>query len=327
MFVLCAGLGALLLLASCGDDSPELSDTEIADRDSIISYLSRNNLLDSTSEFGAGIFYQVLGTSNGESIGSGDVLSIYYTASVLDGGVFDSHQASNGDAKMLKYNTNAVFPLGLDEVLSVMKVGDSTLFYLPSSKAFAGVEGLSVPSNSIISILIKLESKTSESELLIEQQAAIEQMIVDNNLNDTIVHPVDTFSVLTEGIYRKRTVAGDSIFPSSGDTVSITYSAYKLVNYPNGSAFQQVNEPYTFVIGSSSIFSGLDAVVGQMEFGERIVAAFTSSNAYSGSAFVLPTDGFEVLIEEKVIPAYVSRVQPYEALVFEVQLSQYNTAQ
>ncbi|WP_162555698.1 FKBP-type peptidyl-prolyl cis-trans isomerase [Reichenbachiella versicolor] len=308
-------------MSSCSEDDLSTSQLDIANRDSIISYLERNNLLDLTTQDRSGIFYQNLVTSGGESYSAGDVLEIYYQASVLEGRTFDSHSPSNGDPIKVLFNSRAVFPLGIDVALSLMRVGDSTIFYIPAAQAFFGESNLSVSDSSIITLSIKVVSKQTETEILALQKSQIETMITDNDLNNTVAFPVDPFNEFKTGIYYKRTTVGvQNERANDRDSVSLSFSAYKLENFPRGGAFQTVNQ-FIYQHNTGVLFSGLEASIRQMEFGERATFIYTSSNSYGGSVFALPTADLAVLVEEKVIPEYATRISPYEVLVFNVELS------
>lgn len=328
--VLCVGLSIVTMLAiGCKDEpvaEPEI-DYAVANRDSILSYLEANNLLDSTEEHSSGIFYQVINSSTDVQVNSGDVVSIFYEANALGEQLFARVGRAQGDDSVkLQYGTNSVFPVGLETGLGLMRRGETFLFYIPAALAYGDMEDLStiIPPHSVIVLRVEIVNVQSTTQILEEQMMAIDTLISREKLDSLPAHPVDSFFVTSDSLYYKRTALGTpGTYPNSGQTVGIRYQAFKLSAYPDGTAFDAVSGSavFDFIYGQNQVFQGLDLGIGLMERTEQATLIIPSHLAYGASAFVIaPPDRLDYLVDQNVIPQYAARVSPYEVLVFEVEL-------
>ena len=97
--------------------------------------------------------------TSGETLKKGNYVAIRYTGYYFtkDGKkkIFDSSM-KNGSASLVQYGVNK-FIKGLDEALSLMKVGDSATFVVPPSLGYGAKENQLVPGNSTLGFDIYVE--------------------------------------------------------------------------------------------------------------------------------------------------------------------------
>ena len=127
------------------------------DEELIQSFISRMNwemIEDST-----GFWYHIVETGNGENVKNGDVVSIEYSESLLDGTLCNSTIGKQPRTFRLGYNE---ITRGMDEGIAQMHVGDSARFIFPPNLAY-GLAGdnISVPPRSVVVCKVKLISKSN----------------------------------------------------------------------------------------------------------------------------------------------------------------------
>jgi len=300
----------VILLSGCGSDD---SDVSSLDKDTIEQYLSDNNLAFSTTSEGA-YQYEIIGNPTGNN--SGDVFSIYYTLSDLETGVvIDSYLVGDGDPIKLKRSASAIFPQGLDYGLAGIREGETYGIILTQSLGYRDFNTNTVPLGTLLHFEVEVITRETEANIASDEDTQINSYITTNNLNNTTLNPIDAVVALANGIYYKRTGAGNGTTMAVGDSITIDYSGTLLDNtsFDNLSGFK-----YKF--GSGNVIDGLDVGVKEMEQGEDAKLFIPSAQAYSGSVRVIPEATIDELVTQFVVPDYVARVKPYEVLVFDVTL-------
>lgn len=319
-FQFLAALVAVLCLSYCSDDSESPTDQDVEDQATIEAYLAENDTLAVAHE--SGIYYSILDTVPTGAEASGNILSIFYTAKVLDGSPYDINSRADGDDSVkLKQGVNAVFPVGLDIGLGLMREGETFRFYIPSSLAYGDYSfSTLIPENAIIEIEVELAAVQNEGDILIEELATIDEYIINENLNDTIAHPKDSVEYLVaEQIYYKRISEGtenDTLRRNDISTISYigtTLSGEEFDRRPNAA-------PLTYVFGINQIILGLDDGVSAMERGETALIIIPSHKAYGESVFVVPSFRTQDFVDLEIIPQYAAKVAPYEITIYETSL-------
>ncbi|MCV9386087.1 FKBP-type peptidyl-prolyl cis-trans isomerase [Reichenbachiella ulvae] len=320
-------LSMAIAIGSCSDDGGKVvTDQAAADEEAILTYLEENDLLDVTERDDSGIYYQITNVNeSGATPGSGEVLSIYYRANALGQQAFDAweNDGSNEPLK-LQFNTNSVYPIGLDQSLALMREKEAAIFYIPSALAFGELEDLSsiIPANSVLVVELELDSIQTEAQVHEEQLAIMDSYVTINQLNDTINYPLDSVDILDSDVYYKKLVAGiadDTLV--NGDTAAITYLFYALSSYPGGSPIAgSSNEVLSFMFNTGTVISGIDDGIDQMEIEEKALLIVPSNRAYGASAFVIPRNRKAYLEENDIIPEYAIQVSPYQILAMEIEL-------
>lgn len=119
--------------------------------DEINQYVLRHNWNMKTS--GTGMRYMIYQSSNGDSVRTGDWVTVNYTISLLDGTLcYSSDEDGSKEFKAEGDNVES----GLHEAVLLMKVGEKGKFILPSYRAH-GIRGDESRIPPMASILIDLE--------------------------------------------------------------------------------------------------------------------------------------------------------------------------
>ena len=311
---------SLLVLINCGgNDEPVLSQEDL-DKELIIDYFTNNNL-DTTNTISS-IYYEIIQSNPTGKVQQvdGKILSIYYKSKVLEGA--DIEDISNDGANkpvMLKQGVGAIYPIGLDIALALMKEGEIFKFFIPSKLAYGELSFDSViPENAIIEIEIELVEIQNEETLLITELKTIEDYVISNALNDTINNPLDSVDILITGESYKKLIAGDKDnIPLQSQLITINYTG----KFLNGNLFDaSAGNSFSFVFGTGEIISGLENGIAQMERGERALIIIPSAQGYKESVMYIPSFLGLEFEKERIIPMYSVKVPPYQVLVFDVTL-------
>lgn len=316
-----AGVLAVFGMAQCSDssDSATVNQDEL-DRVIIEEYIAANDTNAVAHE--SGIYYSISDTVPTGSPASGSILSIYYTAKILGGSDYDINTRTGGDDSVkLKQGVGAIYPVGLDTGLGLMRVGETFKFYIPSSQAYGDYSFSSlIPENAVLEIEVELVAIHTEAEVLAEQLSTINTYIVDQNLNDTIANPTDSIEYLVaEQIYYKRMSVGtpdDTLRTNDIATISYIGTTLDATEFDRRSSAA----PLTYTFGINAIITGLDEGVSAMERGETALIILPSHKAYGESAFVIPSYRKQDFVDLEIIPQYAAKVAPYEILLFETSL-------
>lgn len=312
----------IITLFSCKDSNNPADDLSGMQQTEIETFLTDNSL--EATRHDDGFYYIVTNeVPDGQTQGAaGPVLSVYYTMSVLSGQEISFVNTGNGDPLRLKQGANAVVPVGLDTGLGLMREGETYRFILPSALAFGDLEfSTLIPANSIIDIEVELVSIESEDDILIQEIDTIDAYIISNDLDNLTINPVDSVEILSSELRYKRTTMGtDSLAPSGGDLVTITYTG----TFLNDNQFDATNgnDVFEFPLGAGEVILGLDEGVAEMGNGESAMLIMPSALAYGESVRVFPDFLINDMIERAVVPDYVARVEPYQVLIFNVTLAQ-----
>lgn len=302
-------LFTVMLACSKKDVGPKTNP----DVEFIEEYIATNTL--TTTSPSSGVYkYSIVENATGNS--SGDVFSIYYTLTDLrSGSQIDSHQAGDGDPIKLQNNANAIFPLGLESGIDGIKEGETYGIILTGKVGYEDYPTSAIPEDAILLFEVEVVTRETEADIATEQDTEINDYITDNDLNNTMTNPVDEVQSIANGIYYKRTVAGNGVSPATGDSITIDYTA----RYLDESSVDGLSN-FKYKFNSGAVISGLDAGMVGMEQGESRTIFIPAAQAYGSSAVVIPPAAYDHMIELSVVPAYSSKVLPYEVLIFDVTL-------
>ena len=321
-------LGAILAsfyLLGCSVDNDFLDADELADaEDDILQTFFIDNDISASLDT-SGIYY-VVDTANsaGESA-LGQVVSIYYTAWILNGSLFDEHTEDDGDAVIMEQGANAIWPIGLDDGLALMREGETFTFYLPSAKAYSFFQfSTLIPSNSIVVFQVTVDEVQSIVERLTEETNIINTYVADSALNDLDLHPTDSVERLNSGVWYKTLVRGSgSVNPQNNDLVSVQYIGTYL---EDGTIFDQTTGSSTFdyPFNNNLVIPGFDAGIGNMVVGERAMVIMPSNVAYASSVRCIPAYFKSEFVAAGIIPGYSLLIDPFDILIFEIELESIN---
>lgn len=312
-----------ILLSACGggNDPVPIVDQDGIDKALIEEYLSENTITATEDESGI-FYYPVVENPTGDlQQVNGSILSIYYSAKVLNGQVIDEILLSqNEEPYKLKQGVNSIVPVGLDIGLAYMKEGETYTFLIPSKLAYGELTfSTLIPANSVIEIEVELVSIENEQDQQDYETTLMDAYVADKELNDSIKNPLNKVEILTSGIYYKRISKGnEDQVAFKGELISTTYTA----SFLDDMVFDRItgNDTFDFNFDTNIVMDGLDLGIAEMEKGERAILIIPSAHAYQQSVGVVPSYLSDELVELRVIPEYASKVMPYKVLVFDITL-------
>ena len=306
-------VGALIVvLLACGkDDAPAITDVDTT----ITAWLDSSNV--SAIRDDSGIYYYSLDPRpTATAVTPESVVSIYYTLWSLDSTVIASHQPSDGDSLQMKHGVSAIYPVGLDIGLSFMREGETYRFIIPPSLGYSGLTSGAIDPDLIAMLDVQVVSVVAEGTIFTQELADIDDYILSRNLNDTIANPIDSVELFTSGVAYKRVRIGMGPAPLNGDTIIVDYAGRFLDDTPFGGDMD-----FEFAFGSNfprPLIPGFEFGISLMQPNERALFLIPSSQAYRESAGVVPTYIINDLIEDAIIPDYVSSIPPYRTLIFDI---------
>lgn len=301
-----------ILLSSCGNDTVVLTTAD----EEIQAWLDTMNI--TATRDNSGIYYYADSLNpSGVQATSGSVAAIYYTLKDPAGNIIAQHQRANGDSIICKVGASAIYPLGADFGISLMRVGEIYTFILPPDQAYQDLTSGAINPDLIAHLEITLAAVHNETDLFTQELVDIDNYITVNNLNDTIANPLDSVVLFpASGISYKRRSAGAGPAPLNGDTIIVDYSG----RFIDDSAFGS-DSGFEWIYGSGSpraLLAGFEFGVSLMQTGERALVMIPSSQGYRESALVIPNFIGADLVEDAIIPDYVTSIPPYRTLLFEI---------
>ena len=318
---LLAAIIPIAILSSCGlDDNDFVDSDELARQDdaTISDFLNANNIT-AEKDDATGIYYtRDVENASGASA-DGKIVGIYFTASVINGSVYDEYTEEDGESLLMKQGSNAIVPVGLDFGLSLMREGETFTFYIPSQRAYGGFSFSTIlPPNAVILIEVTLDRVLGEVDVLDLESDQIDEYIDENNLNDLDENPLEEVETLATGVRFKLLAEGaGTTTPQLNQTVSVFYKG----TFLNGEIFDQANtNAFSFQYNSQSVISGFFEGVGRLNEGDRALVIIPSNSAYGESVRVIPDFLANDLVINGIIPGYAGSIDPYTVLLFEIEM-------
>ncbi len=304
-----------ILAFSCSKDNGTVAATDV---DAIItSWLDVMNITTALRDANGIYYYPQIENPSGAPVADRAIVAIYYALFNLQtGNVIDSYQRLNGDPLIFRQGVSAVYPIGLDAVITNMRVGETYNFILPPAMAFKNLTSGAINPDVIAHLQIQVVGISNENDLFTQELTDIDNYILAENLNDTVVNPLDLVDLFTSGVAYKRIVAGVGTVPANGDTINLSYIGTFLDKSIFGS-----KKGFVFNFGSNVArlqIPGFEFGISRMQEGERALIIVPSSQAYKESALIIPSFIADDLVKDAVVPDYVLSVPPYRTLVFDV---------
>lgn len=269
-------------------------------------------------------YYPITLNPGGKSQSEGNILSVFYTLSLLDGDTIIRHDSARGKPLVLKQGENAIYPFGFEQALDLLKEGEEWGFIFPSALAYGELSfsGL-IPPNAVLVASVRLDKIQNENDILDEQLKTIQKYVDDKNLRDTVSYPLNQPKFLPQGlnmVYKRLRAGVPGTKPSPGDTVHITYEIKNLAG--EQLAVRGAAEAFQLIVDNGDVIPGLNIGVKQMEKGERALLILPAAVAYRYSTAVIPDfdDIRKLLADKDIIPPYATGVRPYEVLLVDLQM-------
>jgi FKBP-type peptidyl-prolyl cis-trans isomerase FkpA len=283
----------LLTFSSCNKEDSRIEEEKVK----LQEYLDANgyNNIEPTS---SGLYHVVISEGEGVSPERTDYVNINFTASLVDGTVFETSDRALAVARDIlredKLYGPSRFPLetlgivGLREGLMLMKEGGRSKLIIPSNLGFGSIDYGTIPPYSTLIYEVELLDVISDPEE--HEQALLDQYVADKGI---VAEPTES------GLYYIENQAGTGDLPENNSVIKIHYKGSLL----DGREFDKSGStPISFALNSPNIIPGLIEGVKKMREGGKatIIIPWDIGYGAQGSS-------------EGIIP-------PYSTLVFDVEL-------
>lgn len=280
LFILLLLASGSLLTSSCKKDDV-MTDYTAADDAAIKKYLADKSITTAQKQASGLYFVPVVTNASAALPKPGEVVSVLYTGTLLDGTVFYSTTKNDNTPVSFVLSPGQVIP-GFAEGVSLMHKGDKAVFLIPSGLAF-GAAGSppTVPANTVVRFEVELVD--------INPSFAVP----DDNLIKKYLDKdkITTAQKQASGLYFVPTLSNPSGTPAkAGTTASVLYTGKLLDGTVFDASSQHGNTPLSFVVGANprQLIAGFDEGVSLMRKGEKATLLIPSALAY-GSAGAPPS--------------------------------------
>jgi FKBP-type peptidyl-prolyl cis-trans isomerase len=274
LFLLLAAVG--LLTTACSKDEAPIDYGPVDD--AIITKYLASKAITTAQKQPSGLYFVPTTTNATAKLATvGTNVSIRYTATLLDGTVFD--------ATSLRNNTPVSFVLGksnvlygLQEGVSLMHLGDKATLLIPSGLAYGasgttGQNGTVVPPNTVVRF---------DVEVVDFNFAATDDAIITQYLTSAAI---TTAQKQASGLYYVPVTANPTgIQATAGKTISVLYTGRLMDGTVFDASSSNNNKPFDFILGSGSVIKGWDEGIALMRKGEKAILLIPSALAYGPSS-------------------------------------------
>lgn len=202
-----------------------------------------------TIDLGEGLKVIKLNTTNGEKVRDGGIVSIHYSAFLMDGTMFDS-SIPREKSLDLPIGEKAIFP-GLEMGLSSLKVGEKAKIIIPSKLGFGERQAGNIPPNS--DLIFDVE--------VIGYKEKVTPKAYDVKGKDTLT--------TASGLKYIVVAPGSGAKAEPFKTVKVNYTGY----FEDGKMFDSsfnAGAPFSFELGKGGVIRGWDEGVALMKVGEKM---------------------------------------------------------
>ena len=265
---------ASLFATSCHKDDTT-PDYAAQDDAAIQKYVAANNITTAQKQTSGLYFVPITTNANAPKPAVGQVVSVRYTGTLLDGTVFyASSQYNNTPTSFVLANGQVI--AGFAEGVALMHKGEKAVLLIPSPLAF-GTSGSAptIPANTPIRFEVEL--------LDINPTFAVPD---DNLLQGYLAtNKITTAQKQASGLYFVPTTTNPSGTPAAGKTVSVLYTGKLLDGTVFDASSQHGNVPLNFLVGATpkQVIAGFDEGVSLMRKGEKATLLIPSALAYGAT--------------------------------------------
>lgn len=259
-----------LLTSSCKKDDV-VTDYSAADDATIQKYLADKSITNAQKQTSGLYFVPVTTNTSAAQPQAGEVVSVLYTGTLLDGTVIYSTSKNDNTPVSFALLPNQVIP-GFGEGVSLMHKGDKAVFLIPSGLAFGSSgSGSSVPANTVVRYEVELVD--INPNFAVPDDNVFKKYLTKNNIT--------TAQKQASGLYFIPTVTNAAGTPAkNGTTASVLYTGKFLDGTVFDASSQHGNTPLSFVVGSQDLISGFSEGVSLMRKGEKATLLIPSGLAY-----------------------------------------------
>ncbi len=296
LFILITGVA----FPSCNkfnDDAAQQREKKLLER-----YLLENNItIPPTS---SGLYHVIIDPGAGTTPGLDDFLIIEYTATLINGTVFDTSNEALAIAKNVhnpdalygpfKFQLKEIVLKGLKEGLSLMRKGEKARLIIPSKLAYGSKSFGIIPPYS--TLIYEVELLDIISNPVAHEESLLAQYLIDNSI---------TVPPTSSGLYYIENQAGTANIVETGMRVVLHYHAKLLDGRVFDSTIGRI--PYEFVVDQSNVIAGLNEAVKLMKAGRgKATLIIPSKIAYgaTGSPNRKVPPYTTIILEIELIEAY-----------------------
>ncbi len=272
-------LAAGLLTTACKKDAAPI-DYAAVDDATITKYLADNAI--TAQKQPSGLYFVPIKTNaTAPQATVNNAAAIRYTGKLLDGTVFyASSQYGNRTTDFVV--GHGVYIQGLEEGTSLMHLGDSAVFLVPSTLAYGGGSNAAIPANSVLRLTVKVVD-------VAPTLAAIDDKLIQNYL---AANKITTAQKQSSGLYFvPATTNPTAVASATGTTASVLYTGKLLDGTVFDASSLHGNTPFSFVVGAGKTILGFDQGISLMHKGDKATLLIPSGLAYgeqSGGASIPP---------------------------------------
>ena len=275
-------LAAGLLTTACKkDETTAVPNFTAADDATITKYLASSSL-PAAQKQNSGLYYVPLVTNaNALRAGGGDSVAVLYTGKLLNGTVFDASSMHKNAPIVFKLGADNIIP-GFAEGVSLMHLGDSAAFIIPSGLAYGPNSSSAIPANSILRFDAKLIKIVTEDQV-------IQNYLKLNSITNAQKQP--------SGLYFVPGVTNASAALAAGKTASVLYTGKLLDGTIFDASSQHANAPLQFVVGATppKVIPGFDEGIALMHKGDKATLLIPSGLAYGPASPSTAIPAYSVL--------------------------------
>ncbi|TGE21135.1 FKBP-type peptidyl-prolyl cis-trans isomerase [Hymenobacter metallicola] len=148
-------LSAVGFLTACGADDVEYKDYGPIDEAIIKQYITDQKLVGAQRQ-NSGLYLVPITTTTGMQPTAGQLVSVLYTGTLLDGTVFDASSRNGNKPFSFTLGRGEVIR-GWDEGIGLLKKGEKATLLIPSQLAYgARGAGAAVPANAVLRFDVEL---------------------------------------------------------------------------------------------------------------------------------------------------------------------------
>ncbi len=252
---------------------------------SLFLFISNFSLMAQNDDFkttASGLQYKIIKHGNGTQAKAGDIVSVHYKGTFMDGKVFDSSY-DRGNPIQFTLGVGQVIK-GWDEGIALLKEGDKAVFIIPPQLGYGNRATGSIPANSTLKFEVEL----------MKVQQPVQVKPYDTKGKDTITTASGLQYIIVQPAKEGAKAA------VKGHKVTVNYSGY----FTDGKMFDSSvkrGQPFEFVLGAGQVIKGWDEGVALMKEGEKC-------------RFILP---YDLAYGER---GYPGAIPPKATLIFDVEL-------
>ena len=250
----------------------EVPDYAAADAATIQKYLTDNAITNAQKQPSGLYFIPVTTNATAPLATVGKAASIRYTGTLLNGTVAAASSLNGNRPSSFVVGSQTFLP-GIEEGVSLMHLGDSAVFLVPSALAFGPSSSAKIPAKSVLRFSVKLLDVNPSIAVLDEK--LIQQYLVAKNITNA--------QRQTSGLYFIPTLVNTTgASATANKNVSVIYTGKFLDDKVFDASSLHNNAPLNFTVGTTpkQVITGFDEGISLMRMGEKATLLIPSALAY-----------------------------------------------